>query len=72
MPTLLNPVDRLDAREIDLLSELLECEEKKLTVEIRHTDTAEFRALLHRRLEAIGRILGKLRSPSAEQGPLTR
>lgn len=58
-----NTIDRLDASEMDLLSELLECEEKKLSIEIRHTDRAEFRASLHRRLEMVGVILGKLRSP---------
>ena len=58
-----NTIDRLDASEMDLLSELLECEEKKLSIEIRHTDTAEYRASLHRRLEMVGVILGKLRCP---------
>jgi hypothetical protein len=58
-----NSIDLLDGPEMDLLAELLECEEKKLAVEIRHTDTAEFRASLHRRLEMVGVILGKLRTP---------
>lgn len=56
--------DRLNAAEMDLLMELLECEEKKLTIEIRHTDAAEFRHSLQRRLEMIGGILGKLRLPA--------
>lgn len=60
------PMDRLDAVEMDLLLELLECEEKKLTIEIRHTDAAEFRHSLQRRLEMIGTILGKIRMPAAK------
>jgi hypothetical protein len=60
----LQAIERLRPEELDLVAELLECEEKKLSIEIRHTDTAEFRATLQRRQEMIGVILGKLKLPA--------
>lgn len=43
----------LSSPELDLILELLEGEQKKLLVEIRHTDTANFRAGLKQRLAMV-------------------
>jgi len=51
----------LDAREWDLLVELLESECKRLPVEIHHTRTAAFREELRRRFEIAEGILERLR-----------
>jgi len=51
----------LDAREWDLVVELLESECKRLPVEIHHTRTASFRDELRRRFETAEAILKRLR-----------
>jgi len=51
----------LDAREWDLVVELLESECKRLPVEIHHTRTAAFRDELRRRFEMAEAILRRLR-----------
>lgn len=51
----------LDAREWELVVELLEAECKRLPVEIHHTRTAAFRHELRRRFEMAEAILKRLR-----------
>ena len=43
--------------ELELILELLEGEQKELLVEIRHTDTAEFRGGLKNRLEMVESLI---------------
>lgn len=43
--------------ELELILELLEGEQKELLVEIRHTDTAEFRAGLKDRLDMVESLI---------------
>lgn len=45
--------------ELDLVLELLQGEEKKVLVEIRHTDTATFRAGLKQRLAILESLIGR-------------
>jgi hypothetical protein len=47
----------LVGQELELILELLEGEQKELLVEIRHTDTAEFRAGLKDRLETVESLI---------------
>jgi hypothetical protein len=50
-----------DLQDLELLEELLECEDRKLAIEVRHTDTAEFKHRLHQRMDRISAILEKVR-----------
>ena len=50
----------LDSEQGILLSELLETERNKLSIEIRHTDHREYREGLRRRLDSVDRILAQL------------
>lgn len=43
--------------ELDLVRELLEGEQKELLLEIRHTDTANFRAGLKERLATVESLI---------------
>ena len=47
--------------ELNLVLELLEREQKELRVEIRHTDTAEFKAGLRARFATIETLLARIR-----------
>ncbi len=47
----------LSGPELELILELLEGEQKELLVEIRHTDTAEFRAGLKERLAMVESLI---------------
>jgi hypothetical protein len=60
-------LESLSEAEHALLVELLECEENELPVEIRHTDNAEFRAELHRRLQMVKSLLGRMRTGADEE-----
>ncbi len=46
--------------ERTLLLELLTFAEKELIAEIHHTDTRDYKVLLHRRLELLQSIKGKI------------
>jgi hypothetical protein len=47
----------LSEPELDLIRELLEGEQKELLLEIRHTDTANFRAALKERLTTVESLI---------------
>lgn len=47
----------LNGEEVAIIGELLESEQSKLLVEIRHTDHRVFREELRRRLAAVDRLL---------------
>jgi len=47
----------LSGTELELILELLEGEQKELLLEIRHTDTADFRAGLRDRLEIVESLI---------------
>ena len=49
--------------ELDLVRELLEGEQKELLLEIRHTDTANFRAGLKERLAMVEALIRRTESP---------
>ena len=48
--------------ELGLLLELLECEQKELLVEIRHTDTRKFRNDLQARLAMVESLIERARA----------
>lgn len=52
----------LSTPELDLVRELLEGEQKELLLEIRHTDTANFRAGLKERLATVEALLRRAES----------
>lgn len=51
---------RLTPEQIELLLEILQAEDRKLAVEIRHTDKKDFRSQLSERQRAVGEICSKL------------
>ena len=53
-----------DATELDLLLELLEWSHRNLLIEIRHTDTREYKRTLLERLKVLEEILQRLRTES--------
>lgn len=57
----------LSEAQSDLLLELLEGEQKELLVEIRHTDTADFRVGLKERLAMVEMLLLKVKSLQAAE-----
>ncbi len=57
----------LSAAQLDLILELLEGEQKELLVEIRHTDTANFRMGLKERLATVETVLLKVKSLQAAE-----
>jgi len=52
----------LSEAQLNLILELLEGEQKELLVEIRHTDTANFRVGLKERLATVEAVLLKVKS----------
>jgi len=52
----------LSEAQLNLILELLEGEQKELLVEIRHTDTANFRVGLKERLATVEAVLLKMKS----------
>ncbi|HUJ49393.1 MAG TPA: hypothetical protein VLW25_04315 [Bryobacteraceae bacterium] len=52
----------LSEAQLNLILELLEGEQKELLVEIRHTDTANFRMGLKERLATVEAVLLKVKS----------
>lgn len=64
-PTLAAP--QLRPEEWELLAHLLECKQRELLAEIRHTTKRAFREALHERLEEVEELLGKIpRTPDAQ------
>jgi hypothetical protein len=57
------PQKELSEEERQLLVELLERERADLPAEIHHTDTAEVKDMLHRRLGLVDSLLSRLGSP---------
>jgi hypothetical protein len=57
----------LSEAQLDLILELLEGEQKELLVEIRHTDTADFRLGLKERLAMVEMLLLKVKSLQAAE-----
>jgi hypothetical protein len=57
----------LPEAQLDLILELLEGEQKELLVEIRHTDTADFRLGLKERLAMVEILLLKVKSLQAAE-----
>ena len=55
----------LSEAQLDLILELLEGEQRELLVEIRHTDTADFRVGLKERLATVEMLLLKVKSLQA-------
>jgi hypothetical protein len=56
----------LSEDELKLVVELLEREQKELLIEIRHTDTANFRTGLKERLATIEALLKRAQSTDAD------
>lgn len=52
----------LSGPELELILELLEYEEKELRVEIRHTDTANFRVGLKERFATIESLIPRIKA----------
>jgi hypothetical protein len=52
----------LTGEERTVLGELLEAEQARLLIEIRHTDHRTFREELRRRLEIVERVIGACRA----------
>ncbi|MEJ5369721.1 MAG: hypothetical protein WHT08_15520 [Bryobacteraceae bacterium] len=57
-PTMAAPQLRPD--EWELLAHLLECKQRELLAEIRHTTKRAFREALHERLNQVEELLGKI------------
>lgn len=57
-PTMTAPQLRPD--EWELLAHLLECKQRELLAEIRHTTKRAFREALHERLNQVEELLGKI------------
>lgn len=57
-PTMAAPQLRPD--EWELLAQLLECKQRELLAEIRHTTKRAFREALHERLNQVEELLGKI------------
>ena len=66
-PTLAAPQLRPD--EWELLARLLECKQRELLAEIRHTTRRAFREALHERLDQVEQLLGKIPRAPAGEGP---
>jgi len=61
-PTMAAP--QLKPEEWELLAQLLECKQRELLAEIRHTTKRAFKEALHERLEQVEELLRKI--PRAE------
>lgn len=57
-PTMAAP--QLKPEEWELLGQLLECKQRELLAELRHTTKRAFREALHERLEQVEELLGKI------------
>ncbi|HTS51149.1 MAG TPA: hypothetical protein VMH05_24550 [Bryobacteraceae bacterium] len=57
----------LSEAQLNLILELLEGEQKELLLEIRHTDTANFRVSLKERLATLEAVLLKVKSLEAAE-----
>ena len=50
-----------------LLAHLLECKQRELLAEIRHTDKRAFREALRERLDQVESLLAKIQLPGREE-----
>lgn len=57
-PTMAAP--QLKPEEWELLGQLLECKQRELLAELRHTTKRAFREALHERLEQVEELLRKI------------
>jgi len=57
-PTMAAP--QLKPEEWELLAQLLECKQRELLAEIRHTTKRAFKEALHERLEQVEELLRKI------------
>lgn len=57
-PTMAAP--QLKPEEWELLGQLLECKQRELLAELRHTTRRAFREALHERLDQVEELLGKI------------
>lgn len=57
-PTMAAP--QLKPEEWELLGQLLECKQRELLAELRHTTKRAFREALHERLEQVEELLKKI------------
>ncbi|MCS7044702.1 MAG: hypothetical protein NZR01_18095 [Bryobacteraceae bacterium] len=66
IPTMSAP--QLKPEEWELLGQLLECKQRELLAELRHTTKRAFREALHERLEQVEELLRKIprQEPPAE------
>ncbi|GIU79365.1 MAG: hypothetical protein KatS3mg005_2603 [Bryobacteraceae bacterium] len=65
-PTMTAP--QLKPEDWELLAHLLECKQRELLAEIRHTTKRAFREALHERLNQVEELLGKIpRSGGGEE-----
>ncbi|MFZ5928507.1 MAG: hypothetical protein ACOYX1_13805 [Acidobacteriota bacterium] len=62
-PTMAAP--QLEPEEWELLAHLLECKQRELLAEIRHTTKRAFRDALRERLNQVEELLGKIPRSSA-------
>lgn len=62
METLVQEGFTLSSEDKDLLLKLLEREQARLPIEIRHTYNREFRAELKRRLDQVDRLIERLKT----------
>lgn len=66
MATPILAAPQLRPEEWELLAQLLECKQRELLAEIRHTTKRAFREALHERLDQVEQLLGKIpRAPVA-------
>lgn len=66
-PTMAAP--QLQPEEWELLRHLLECKQRELLAEIRHTTKRTFREALHERLNQVEELLGKIPSGAGAAEP---
>lgn len=59
---------QLRPEEWELVAQLLECKQRELLAEIRHTTKRAFRDALHERLDQVEELLAKIpRAPGAAE-----
>jgi len=54
---------QLAGEELTVLRELVESERGRLLIEVRHTDSREYRAKLHHRLDVLEHLLEEMDIP---------
>jgi hypothetical protein len=64
-PTMTAP--QLKPEDWELLAHLLECKQRELLAEIRHTTKRAFREALHERLNQVEELLGKIPRSGGEE-----